>query len=238
MASYNGAEFIKQQLESILNQLNEGDEIIIVDDCSTDSTVKTIKSFEDKRINVFRNEVNKGHVYSFGRAISLATKDLIFMSDQDDIWIDGRVDLIRNKLLNSDAMLISSNSNFINSQGDRIDFKITGVESKSSQKYMKNIFDIFAGKENYYGCSMAFKKEMQKLILPIPNYVESHDLWIAMAANIAKSNLHCDEVTFERRVHGNNASIVKRKLILKIWSRIIFVQSLVQLTCRKILIKN
>lgn len=233
LASYNGEKYIEEQLKSIIKQLSPDDEIIIIDDYSTDSTVKVIESLSDGRIKIFKNEVNRGHVFSFARAITLATKDLIFMSDQDDIWVEGRVNLMKDKLLNSGAMLISSNSDFINSNGEGIEFRITGVESKSSKSYLKNIFDIFAGKENYYGCAMAFKKEMQGLILPIPNYVESHDLWIAMAANIAKSNLHCDEVTLKRRVHGTNASIVQRKLILKLWSRVIFVRSLIQLTFRK-----
>lgn len=238
LASYNGGKFIGLQLDSIIKQLDKDDEIIIVDDCSTDNTLRIIRSINDKRIKIFLNEINKGHVFSFGRAITLATKDIIFMSDQDDVWIDDRVTLMKNKLLNSSAMLVSSNSNFVDSKGNKIDFNVDGVNSKFSDKNLSNIIDIFKGKGNYYGCAMVLKKELKELILPIPNYVESHDLWIAMAANIAKSNLHCNEATLNRRVHGSNASIVKRELILKIWSRIIFTRSIVQLMYRKISIKK
>lgn len=238
IASYNGAKFIKLQLESIIKQLNEDDEIVIVDDCSSDSTIEVIKSMNDNRIKLFLNEINRGHVFSFGRAIALATKDMIFMSDQDDIWIDGRVALMKSKLQNSSAMLVSSNSNFIDSKGGKINFNIDGVDSNFSDKYLSNIIDVFKGKENYYGCAMALKKELKELILPIPKYVESHDLWIAMAANIAKSNMHCDEATLKRRVHGANASIVKRELYLKLWSRIIFMRSIFQLFFRKLLLKK
>lgn len=238
MASYNGGKYILEQLESILQQLDENDEIIIVDDCSTDNTLEIIRSLNDKRISVFFNEKNKGHVFSFSRAISLSTKELIFMSDQDDLWIDGRVVLMKNKLLNSDAMLLSSNSDFIDFNGAEIDFEIVGVKSTSSEKYLRNIFDIFIGKPNYYGCAMGFKRELLKLILPIPNFVESHDLWIAMAANIVESNLHCDESTLKRRVHGGNASIGSRKLYLKLFSRIIFLRSIIQLFFRKLLFEK
>jgi glycosyltransferase involved in cell wall biosynthesis len=238
LASYNGAKFIELQLESIIKQLHDDDEIIIVDDCSSDNTLEVIRSMNDERIKMFLNEINRGHVFSFGRAISLATKDIIFMSDQDDIWIGGRVALMKSKLLNSDAMLVSSNSNFVDSKGDKIDFNVDGVRPEFSDKNLSNIIDVFKGKGNYYGCAMAFKKELKKLILPIPNYVESHDLWIAMAANMAKSNLHCIEATLNRRVHGANASIVKRKLFLKLWSRLIFLRSILQLFFRKLSIKR
>lgn len=238
LASYNGGKFIELQLDSIIKQLDKDDEIIIVDDCSTDNTLKIIRSINDKRIKIFLNEINKGHVFSFGRAIALATKDIIFMSDQDDVWIEDRATLMKNKLQNSSAMLVSSNSNFVDSKGDKIDFKVDGVDSKFSDKNLSNIIDIFKGKGNYYGCGMALKKELKELILPIPYYVESHDLWIAMAANMAKSNLHCNEATLNRRVHGSNASIVKRKLFLKLWSRLIFIRSILQLFFRKLSIKR
>lgn len=238
MATYNGTKYIEIQLQSILRQLDLNDEVIILDDYSTDETLDLVRKIDDKRIKIFKNEVNKGHVYSFGRVIELATKDIIFMSDQDDIWLDGRVKLMKDKLLNSGALLISTNSNFIDSDGKILDFSLDGVSSESSARHLKNIIDIFIGKTNYVGCAMAFKKELRNLILPIPFYVESHDLWIAMGANIIKSNLHIDEPTLSRRIHGENASIVKRKLLPKLWSRIIFLISLMHLYYRSLLRKK
>ena len=238
LASFNGEKYIEEQLKSIIKQLGINDEIIIVDDCSKDSTVKVIKSLKDERIKIFKNEVNKGHVYSFGKSISLATKDLIFMSDQDDIWLEGRVDFMKEKLINSEAMLVSSNSNFVDSEGKVIDFEIDGVRPEYSNKYSKNIIDIIVGKTNYYGCTMVLKKELKELILPIPAYVESHDLWIAMAANIAKSNSHLDNSTLLRRIHGENASVLKRKLLPKLWSRVVFAISTIQLFYRNLVVKK
>jgi hypothetical protein len=81
---------------------------------------------------------------------------------------------------------------------------------------------------------MAFKKDLKQLILPIPSYVESHDLWIAKAANLVKLNIHCDNITLSRRVHGNNASIIKRPLYKKLWARIIFTRSIFELVFRSL----
>lgn len=233
IATYNGEKYIEAQLNSIIDQLDTDDEIIIVDDCSKDDTLNIIRSIGDSRIKIYLNEVNRGHVYSFNRAIELATKKIIFMSDQDDVWKNNRLILMKEKLLNSSALLLTSNSEFINSVGNKIDFKIDGVDEINSFKYLNNIIDIFRGKTNYYGCAMVFKSEFKKIILPMPNYVESHDLWMAMAANLIKSNLHSNDITLERRIHGSNASVVNRKLIFKIKSRIIFLKSLIQLIFRK-----
>lgn len=234
MASYNGAEFIEEQLKSILDQLDDTDEVIIVDDCSKDDTIKKIEEIDDSRITVFKNDKNKGHVFSFGRAISLANNEIIFMSDQDDIWLEGRVNTMTKELLQNDSLLVSSNTNFINSKGEILEYEMDGIKSINSKKNLKNIIDIYIGKENYYGCAMAFKKDLKQLILPIPTYVESHDLWIAKAANLLKSNIHCDNITLSRRVHGNNASIIKRPLHKKLWARIIFTRSIIQLVFRSL----
>lgn len=237
MATYNGEKYIEIQLKSIINQLSENDEIIIVDDCSTDDTVKMIKLINDYRIKIYFNKINRGHVFSFGRAISLANNDVIFMSDQDDIWLDGRVSIMNKELMKKNTLLVSTNTNFINFQGNIIEYKVDELQSIDSNKNFGNIIGIFTGKAGYYGCAMVFKKELKEIILPIPKYVESHDLWIALAANLLKSNSHCDANTLSRRVHSNNASIVSRNVFLKLGSRIIFVISIFQLVFRKIKIK-
>jgi glycosyltransferase involved in cell wall biosynthesis len=233
IAVYNGEKYIKEQISSILKQLGSQDEIIVVDDCSFDETIKFIHEFDDMRIQIFHNETNKGHVYSFSRAIFLSSKDYIFLSDQDDIWVEGRVNIMKQKLYNSSSKLISSNSKFIDAEGNFIDFYTQGVSESDSKRVYKNIINIFLGKKNYYGCLMAFKKELKPLILPIPYYVESHDLWIAFAANIDNSNLHFDAFTLNRRIHGNNSSILNRGLSKKIRSRFIFLISLLHLSFRK-----
>ena len=95
-----------------------------------------------------------------------------------------------------------------------------------------NIVNIFLGKVPYFGCVMGFHKNIIPLILPIPKYVKSHDLWIAMAANIIHANIHLDNVVLLRRLHGNNLSNVKRGIFKKIWSRIIFFTSAINLFFR------
>lgn len=225
MATYNGEQFLVEQVKSILDQLDSEDELVIVDDCSTDGTVRAIELINDPRIRLFLNDRNRSHVYSFGKALALSRNGIILMADQDDVWVKGRVSLMVSTLKSQGKCLLSSNSAFMDEHGREIAFPIEGVKAIDSAKHLKNILAIFAGVNNYYGCSMALKREFLKVILPIPSFVESHDLWIAMAGNMMRSNIHLDENTFIRRVHRNNASIIQRPVLHKIWSRVIFVIS-------------
>lgn len=234
IATYNGERFIEEQITSILHQIDNEDEIIVVDDCSKDNTINILKSFNDSRIKIFINEVNRGHVFSFEKSISLAKNEIIFMSDQDDIWLENRYLLLKKELIQNDVLLVSSNSGFIDSKGDKLDINLIRLKKEDSSKYFLNIVNIFLGKAGYYGCCMAFKKELIEFILPYPSYIESHDLWIAMVANYKKSNLHLDSKTLARRIHGANASVGKRPFIKGIISRIVFLRSLLNLIFKKI----
>ena len=232
IATYNGQKFIAEQIDSILNQLSEIDEVILVDDCSSDNTVDIIERYNDQRIKLIRNEQNFGHVYSFSKAISLSSNDIIILSDQDDIWREGRVSKMIETLCLSGKSVLSSNSYFIDENGSPATYFSDPVRFEDSENHMKNILGIFLGSKCYFGCAMAFKRDVVKIILPIPKYVESHDLWIAFAGNMIRSNIHLDNETLFRRIHGGNASILNRSMFNKIKSRLIFIRSLITLSSR------
>lgn len=232
MATYNGSKFILNQINSILPQLSAEDEVIIVDDSSKDSTVTILRNIRDIRIKIVVNETNIGVNKSFEKAILLSKNDYIFMADQDDIWTELRVNKMLNILKNKDVNLVSGNSLFINQEGNEIDYNREPLKERDSHKRFKNIGKIFAGSGAYYGCSMAFKKKLKKIILPFPNYIESHDLWIALTSMIQDKSYHLEDNVLYRRIHGTNASIVKRPLIKKLYSRMIFAISVIHILVR------
>jgi len=235
LATYNGAEYVWRQLTSILEQLDPGDEVIVVDDCSTDKTVEIVRGLGDARILLQVNDCNRGEVYSFSRALSLARNDFIFLSDQDDIWIPGRAELITRRLGESGCWVVTSNFVWVDTDETPIEVPYDGVAAPRSTNHLLNITDIFIGKTNYFGCAMAIRREIIPLITPIPDFVESHDLWIALASNLFKSNLHISEATLLKRKHGKNATstLSSRSLPSKLWSRLIFALSLVVLARRQ-----
>jgi glycosyltransferase involved in cell wall biosynthesis len=225
MATYNGVQYLPQQIESIISQLGLDDELVVVDDFSTDGTLEYLKSIStDSRIKIYNNSENKGIVHTFNMAIELAGGQIILMADQDDVWVEGRLQYIC-KSLNNYVMLVSSNSKFINSDGEIIESLHPPLYESDSSNFFNNIIKIMTGHAYYDGCTMGFRREFRRVILPFPKYVESHDLWIAMAANMLGSNFHLENITLYRRIHGRNASVIARPLLKKIFSRLIFVTS-------------
>lgn len=231
MATYNGEHYLPEQVASILAQMGPDDELVVVDDASVDGTVAYLDSLHDPRIRVHCNTVNLGHVQSFAKVIGLARGSYILMADQDDIWIDGRLADLR-QALDAGPALVSSNSEFMDGEGHPIPPLHPDLLEVDSARHAVNIARIFSGHAHYDGCSMGMKRALRDAVLPIPSYVESHDLWIAMTANAARSNVHLARRTLRRRVHGNNASVISRSLPRKVWSRVIFLLSLLHIGFR------
>ena len=102
MATYNGQTFLLEQLQSFTEQTILPDEVVITDDCSSDKTVALINSFKKTapfKIRVYSNEKNLGYTQNFNKALQLCTNDLIFLSDQDDVWLPTKIEYMLNLTL-------------------------------------------------------------------------------------------------------------------------------------------
>ncbi len=236
LALYNGEKYIIEQVKSILDELTENDEIIIVDDCSTDNSYNVVKNITDSRIKIIKNLQNLGVNGTFQNAIKASTGDYIFLSDQDDIWIEGRVKIMIDSLIKSNALLLVSNYNtLINDKRIYSKLKVKEQDSKNS---LKNIKRIFFSRSGYLGCVMLFKKDLIRFIIPFPKYIESHDLWIAMTAVIQNKIHHSEFISLLRREHGNNVSLQKRPFVKKVISRLILLVSMLNISIRYLKLKN
>lgn len=225
MASYNGAKYIKQQIDSILEQLQPNDELIIVDDCSSDNTINIIRNFRNPSVKFYQNDENLGYVKTFEKAIVKAKNEVLFLSDQDDIWVQGRLQNMYERLNKNSNLLICSNFFAFNNQGEEVvRFKTKLTHRDGGETYPKNIIDIFKGNIAYFGCTMAFKSELKRYILPFPKYIDAHDLWIAMVANVLEKIVHLEEVTLHHRIHDKNTSFIQRKLHEKLYTRFLFLR--------------
>jgi glycosyltransferase involved in cell wall biosynthesis len=232
MATYNGARYVHEQVASILPQLGPSDELVVVDDCSRDETTRVLRAVADPRVRIHLNESNRGVVASFEIAMLMARNEVLMLADQDDVWLEGRVQALVAALQSSGALVVSSNSSFMDADGAPIRFDFPRLRAEDSARHWRNIARIFAGNAPYWGCAMALRRSMLGLVLPMPRWVESHDLWIAAASNLIGSNVHVERDTLRRRVHGSNASIVSRSLWLKLRSRVIFARSMLVLAWR------
>ena len=98
MATKNGAKFIREQLDSILAQLDPSDEIIISDDASTDETISLIESYNDNRIRLLKNKLSVGISRNFEISLNVSKGEFIFLADQDDVWAPNKVEVMKMNL--------------------------------------------------------------------------------------------------------------------------------------------
>lgn len=222
LAAYNGAAFIAAQLQSILDQLEGDDEVIVVDDGSMDNTLEIVSGFDDPRIRIFPNVQNIGVNATFARAIALATKEFVFLSDQDDIWTPGRKELMLAAFRDPRVDVVAGNYRLIDREGAPLPGSLApDLSAVDSHAPIRNLVRIFKGQQNYYGCAMAFRRAIRDRILPYPAAMECHDIWIGMIGIVNGSMAHLEPPVLLHRVHGNNASILKRTLWEKLVSRAI-----------------
>lgn len=226
IALFNGEKYIEEQINSILPQLdNDADELIIIDDFSTDNSIKKVMSYNYPNIYLYKNEENLGYIKTFEKLIGIAKNEILFLSDQDDIWVEGRLINMYEKLNEKDNLLVCSNFFAFNNQGEEVIRSKTKLTHRNSgETYTKNIIDIFKGNIPYFGCTMAFNSKLKRYILPFPSYISAHDLWIAMVANVIKKIVHLEEVTLYHRIHDKNTSFIQRKLHEKLFTRFLFLK--------------
>ena len=178
MATYNGSDFISNQIDSILSQISFSDELVIVDDCSTDETVKKIQAFNDPRIRIIVNAVNQGPIISFANALGKAKGDFLFLADQDDVWHKDKVSKVMAAFINQDAILVVHDGIVTDRDLTQIDSSWNHYNhSKPSHSLVQTLI-----KNSYTGAMMAMKRELLKLVLPFPTEITMHDWWIALVA--------------------------------------------------------
>lgn len=214
MAAYNGEKYISSQIISIMGQLKDEDELIIVDDGSTDGTLSCIDSIvcNDHRVRIYRNPNNQGVLCAFEQALSFASKEIIILSDQDDVWFDGRVEDMRSTF-NENAKIIGilSNSEICDASGFMVGRKFFDdnyiPKLTISSQYISN---------DFIGCCMAFRAEILSIALPFPRNISMHDWWLGSVALTFGEIMYKSIPTILYRRHGENASPSQRRSLHQI----------------------
>lgn len=201
MATYNGEKYVKEQLDSILNQTYRNLEIIICDDNSTDDTFKILEDYskKDKRIKLYRNKKNLGFVKNFEKAIFLCKGEYIALSDQDDIWMEDKIEILLDEINNFD--LIHTDAYLIDEKG----IIISKSFSRSSNKmiYPESIVDLVLN-GCVTGCTCMFSRKLRNFALPFPEDLYIHDKWLGINAYYLNSIKYLDKPLIKYRQHSNN----------------------------------
>lgn len=221
LPAYNGAAYIRQQLESVLGQLGEQDELIVSDDGSTDGTVSIVKEYQriDSRIRLLKGP-GQGIKRNVGYALSHARGRYIFLADQDDIWLDNKVCRVLQAFGQQGASVVVHDARVF-ADGDIADIQMESFYAfrGSGAGVIKNII-----KNSYIGCCMAFRRELLEVILPVPAQIEMHDQWIGVLGDYfaGKSCFLPDVLLLYRRHGANNSSMEHYGLGRMLRNRLVF----------------
>ena len=203
MATYNGEKYLEEQIDSIINQTYRNWNLLIRDDGSEDETLKIVENYEkkDNRIKSIKdNKGNLGIVKNFEELLKSSNSELIMFSDQDDIWIENKLEKyieITNSLgkkqflIHSDAILCDINKNIL---------KKTFISKRALKTGLENIFF------NYFvqGATVLITKELKEFILPFPDEVYLHDRYIHLMTELFFERIFINESLLYYRQHANN----------------------------------
>lgn len=194
ICTYNGEKYIEKQLCSICNQTVVPNEIVIVDDCSKDNTIGIVKKIKNKNRNIqfkiVKNEHNVGFVANFMNGLKYTTGDLIFLSDQDDIWYPEKIVSVAKKISeNSDALVVNNAYKLIDENDNEIK-SFLAIKQRNDEKLERIEWKDFIKSPRYPGMSMTIKKELLSFVMNIPNeIIPAHD-WLLNEAACRKSGMY------------------------------------------------
>ena len=203
LSTYNGAPFLQQQLDSFMLQLRLPDELVVCDDQSTDETIEILEHFKRSAsfpVRIINNNSNLGHEQNFGCAIQSCSGDVVFLSDQDDVWYSDKLSVVERIFLsNPHISLVINDLDITDAKLRRTGHTVLG-QTRASGTLGKN------SKSFIIGCGSAFRRKLCALILPRPELEYGHDKWLHDVAQVIGGRCVLDSSLQFYRRHGNNAS--------------------------------
>src|ERR1041384_7767563 len=209
MCTYNGADFLPAQLESILVQSRKPDQIVICDDGSTDETRALLQKFEKQSPDVILlrfNKTNLGSIKNFEQAIRMCSGEIIALSDQDDVWRPDKLQLIEQAFTKSSTGLVFSDADIVDENLKPLNRRMwneVGFDAHK-RKLLRNAraLEVLATGWTVTGATMAFRSQFMKICLPVPDGIAMiHDGWIALAIAAVADVVAIDEPLIQYPPH-------------------------------------
>jgi glycosyltransferase involved in cell wall biosynthesis len=211
MAAYNGGAFVEAQLHSILSQLRPEDEVVIVDDGSTDDTLQRVMGIGDARVHLLKHERNQGVVTTFEDALRSATGNILYLCDDDDLWAPTKTRRFQDVFESRpDVGIVLSRVRMIDDKGQPMPDSRINRHGRFLPGFWRNLFV-----NHYQGSAMAIRASLLGRVLPFPARKSFlHDAWIGTRNDLLGGKVaYLDEDLLFYRRHGNNASRTKSWLL-------------------------
>jgi len=175
LCTYNGEQFLKKQIDSLLNQTYSNLQIIICDDASQDDTKAILEDYSDSRIKKIFNHKNIGYIKNFEQAINLCKGDFIALCDQDDIWKPEKIETMLNSI--DDAWLLFCDSELIDEQDKLLHKKLSDLRNLQNC----NVLPGYVWSNCVWGHAIFMNKDLLNYALPVPDGAK-HDIWLGFTA--------------------------------------------------------
>lgn len=185
LATFNGEKYLRQQLDSLLNQTYKNFEIVISDDNSNDDTLNIIKEYQarDLRIKFIISHLERGFINNFQNAILHSVGEIIFLCDQDDIWYPDKLALHLNAYQDSSVQWIYNEVQLVDSKGGKIGLLTDQIPNYWSRRKLL----YYTWGSCVLGCATSYRASLLKNIWPADENALGHDSWIQLAIFPAKS---------------------------------------------------
>lgn len=216
LASYQGAEFILEQIESILQQNRTVNEVVVSDDASTDGTLDIVRAAFAARsaqglatpeLIILQNTAPLRVTQNFSQAIAHTTGDLVALCDQDDVWHPERIRVLEEAFKDSEALLVMSNARQVDAAGQSLGHSLFEAlrmtDSERSLMASGNAYRQFLRRNLATGATVMFRRELAERAMPFPDSWV-HDEWLAIVAAASGGVRLCDAQLTDYRQHGNN----------------------------------
>lgn len=209
LCTYNGEKYLKEQLDSILSQSVLPDEIVVCDDVSQDSTFDILQQYKNQYPEIFkieRNKENLGYVKNFEKAIMMCSGNLIFLSDQDDIWFENKVESIRNALSENPNINVICHNIELFSESNIPEKDYWKARKFYPQKTNAELLEfVFLSGNIFPGMTMAISKKAKDLYFPLKklNHLIIHDFELIIQACRDGSFYVTNEILAKYRLHEN-----------------------------------
>ena len=202
LATCEGDRYLAQQLESFARQTRIPDELVVCDDASTDRTSQILQEFKacaPFAVRIIRNEQRRGYVANFGQALELTTGDLVFLSDQDDVWLPQKIEvMLAERGAFPEKLLFMNDADITHA-----DLTRTGLTKLGQLEAGGSPPQAFV-----MGCCCAVSRELLTLCLPVPADARGHDNWLVDFSNRIGATRVVREALQLYRRHGDNESSV------------------------------
>ncbi|HEY6245977.1 MAG TPA: glycosyltransferase family 2 protein [Pyrinomonadaceae bacterium] len=212
MCTYNGAHYLSEQLASIVAQTRQPDELIVCDDASVDETLTVLQDSTRNapfQVSVVENPRRLGSTKNFEHAIELCRGDVIFLCDQDDIWVEKKLAEMEQEFIQEpDVDLLFTDADLIDEKGQplgRTMWQALRFDEASKRKIRSDsAYELLDRREVVTGATMAFRSKFKDLVLPIPENIPLiHDGWIATMISHAGKLEFIEEPLIRYRQHGS-----------------------------------